>query len=232
MAQCQGITKAGKRCRIRIVDDGTKYCRYHKSQGRTFGNWNNSKDSKSLDGPGYIYVFTLEHMLQRRPMKQDWLRMAAPTSDNIINYDKTRQLKPKHYILLKIGFTSGTPKRRLEQWRRQCKHQFTLVTPRMLSSIVCSKKDKMHVLLHSFSRLSLQDLGKYSKFDNKNLGFHTKLAFQTEQKIHHILHEKYGFGKIYCEGCKSTKGGIHKEWFLVPREDVKNIFEKINDLCQ
>jgi len=232
MGQCQGITKSGKRCRIKIADDGVNYCRYHKSQDPKFPKLCNLKDKRVLNESGYIYVFTLEHMLRKKPLKNEWLRMALPTSDNIIDYDKTRELKPKHYILLKIGFTSGTPKKRLQQWKRQCKHQFVLVTPEMLPSIVCSKMDKMHMLLHSFSRLSLKDLNGYTKFDNKSLGFRTKMAYQTEQKIHHNLHQKYGFGKLYCDGCKDANGGIHKEWFLLPREDVKNIFAMINKICQ
>ncbi|VEU24258.1 DEKNAAC105646, partial [Brettanomyces naardenensis] len=225
MGQCNGITKNGRRCRIILADDGIKYCRYHKTQdcarvsvasARATPKTNQSTVS------GYIYIFTLAHLISPKPRKQGWLRIAEPSPDNVIDYTRSSEFRPKHDILIKVGYTSITPLKRLRQWKDHCKQHFVLLTPDTLSSVICSKRDKMECLIHEFRGLKLGH--DYSQFDYQKCGFRTERAYDAEQKIHKILRKGYGFGKLYCDGCKTSSSGVHKEWFLVPRKDIKLVF--------
>lgn len=228
MGQCQGITKSGRRCRIKIANDNVHFCRYHKFQDPTI----QKKELIEIkSNPGFIYVFTLVHLIDKSPSKQPWLRMAAPTSNNTIDYKRTREFKPKHYILLKIGYTTTTPRQRIKQWQNQCHHHYILVTPELIPKLVCSKTDKIGFLVQRFQQLRIGKRKKCKNFDDINAGFHTNRAYEVEQSIHATLRKKYGFSKIYCDGCKCSTGGIHKEWFLIPRQDVGELMHMINEMC-
>lgn len=100
----------------------------------------------------------------------------------------------------------------------------------MLSSVICSKTDKMQCLVDQLKRLNLQ--ANYRHFDYSQHGFYTCKAHEVEQMIHSQLHKSYGFGKVYCEGCGGESPNVHQEWFLVPRRDIKRVFRVIDRTCQ
>lgn len=110
--KCCGITKAGRPCQ-RNVGDGQLYCESHLNIG-------------------YIYVYTVSHanvhvydhqssQFKRLQMEQEeegtgcWTCLscfASPTPQT---------------MLIKVGYTSKTPKKRMEEWKNKCMHSPVLL---------------------------------------------------------------------------------------------------------
>lgn len=214
---------------------------------------NDVVDSK----PGNIYVFTYAHMMHSTPTEKSYLHLAAPTSYKGIDYSDTKPFDTSDKILIKVGYTRKSPELRVNEWREQCGHSdFILLYPGCLvPTYDKKKKQKITVLSKLMSKLSLDSANrirddhltklhtgrKYTGLNSTQTCFVSKNPYQVEQAIHRILRNKYGFGKMYCEGCSRHKIdgnqnmtkilGIHTEWFLVPRNEMSFIWDIINEQC-
>ncbi|KAG7882628.1 hypothetical protein KL938_003051 [Ogataea parapolymorpha] len=214
MQRCLGTTAKGERCKIVLKRE--EYCKYHRNQ------------EADLNGKaGYVYIFTLRHLIDGSPKKQTWLRQAGPNPENQINFAHTSVFDPKRHILIKVGYTTQRVRRRLSQWRERCKQDFELLTPQTVDRVLSSNRDKLADLMERFKSLSLRS---YKKYDFNEQAFKALNAFRSEQQVHAQLRSLFGSGRLYCDGCKTANSGVHKEWFLVPRKDVRNIMRMIDRL--
>ncbi|KAG7856578.1 hypothetical protein KL919_004108 [Ogataea angusta] len=216
MKRCLGTTAKGERCKIVLKHEA--YCKYHRNQQA-------GPNGKA----GYVYIFTLKHLIEFSPKKQTWLRQADPNSENQINFAQTSAFDPKRHILIKVGYTTQRVRRRLSQWRERCKQDFQLITPETIDRVVSSNRDKLADLMERLKSLSLCS---YKKYDYNEQAFKASNAFRSEQLVHAQLGSLFGSGRLYCDGCKTANSGVHKEWFLVPRKDVRNIMRMIDRLVE
>lgn len=266
--QCNGITKKGERCKIIVLGENEFYCRYHINQ-RVDNNNNNTKPTKiekkfyekikktsesknrveiitskssnfrSIDKCGFIYIFTFRHLLDKKPLKQKWL---IHTKTNSKSQSVTQNnFDPKRYILLKVGYTGQTAEIRLDQWTKQCQHDFVLVTPEASAQMIVSNRDKFSLVLQNLKKLNLNNDStdrehlrkRFSNFDFDKHAFKCRYhAYQSEQNIHKLLRESFGKVEMFCETCDKQKRGLHKEWFIVPRIEVERVMKVINNNVQ
>lgn len=234
-SQCRGVTTKGQRCKI-AVSNVTYYCHYHTNQDPAIHQlaqpikYINSARRKGhiTQGhqKGFIYVYTLEHLLSESPKKQDWLQVKK--FSNTESDTNWKVFNPKKYILIKVGLTTGTVAQRLKQWETKCNHAVTYVDPystqdtRSLSSLF----SKLSISKTKSTGLKNYDPVNHGFYASKNLG-------DIERTIHKTLWSLYGRGDIICHGCKS--GGahsIHIEWFKVKRENLKTVFRLIDEICE
>lgn len=215
--------------------------------------------SKPANTSGNIYVFTYAHMMHAMPTTMPYLHLAEPTPNNWINYNKTSLFDPCHQILIKVGFTRKKPEVRIKEWREQCGHsEFILLYPGCLAPMYRNEPERrsMKKLERLFQNLKIGKSSKgqvftpasnhthhkYSHLNDERTCFVSPTAYQSEQRIHKILRERYGSGKLYCEGCAKHKLlapnqlarsiGVHTEWFLVPRCEMKNVWLIIESQCK
>lgn len=278
--QCLAITKKGTHCKL-YAQPNNELCHVHvkmknknKELDKAKGNNRNMPDKQpsklksnantlktkiccnSIE-PGNIYVFTYAHMMNPKPTKTPYLKTAAPTKNNRIDYNNTTPFDTTDEILLKIGFTRKTPEVRVEEWRQQCGHSdFILIYPGCL--VPTYKKDldksvkKLSFLLEKLkiggkkeqSRANCSTGKKYANLNREKTCFVSTNPYQTEQQIHRVLREKYGTGKMYCDGCSRHKinggtenfmtkiSGVHTEWFLIPRTEMHLVWETIEYFCK
>ena len=81
----------------------------------------------------------------------------------------------------------------------------------------------------------------YAYLNSARTCFLTANPYQVEQKIHKLLRERYGSGKMYCDGCAKLRlnanhhqvvtTGVHTEWFLVPRTEMGVVWALIESQC-
>ncbi|GMG49602.1 unnamed protein product [Ambrosiozyma monospora] len=134
---------------------------------------------------GYIYVFTLAHLIQRKPPRETWLRSQVSESRTSVEFE------PKHDILIKVGFTTQTPEKRLSQWEAQCHQDFELITTKMLNDIVVSTRDKLLGLTQDLKELTIGDF--CDCYNLRMKGFVSSDAHTSETLIHERLRKQYGF---------------------------------------
>lgn len=217
---------------------------------------------KKLEKRGNIYVFTYAHMMLTRPTQSQSLNLAEPTDNNWIDYNKVSPFNTSNEILIKVGYTSKKPETRIKEWREQCGHsEFILLYPGCLVPVYKNEKEKrtMKKLEKMFKNLKIgskseketlneavMSKGEHTRKRYKNLNqertcFVSSSAYQSEQKIHKILRERYGSGKMYCEGCARHKNNdnnrmiktvsVHTEWFMIPRNEMGVIWDIIESQC-
>lgn len=225
---------------------------------------NYEKNLSEIDEkPGHIYVFTYAHMMYSTPTEKSYLHLAAPTNTRGIDYNRTTPFDTSDKILIKVGYTRKSPEIRVNEWREQCGHsEFILLYPGCLvptyQNLENKKKQKITLLSKMMSKLSLsnnrkrnddkeillnrQHTGrKYTGLNSTKTCFVSNNPYQVEQNIHRILRGRYGYGKMFCEGCSRQKIdsnkntvktlGIHTEWFLIPRNEMGIVWEVINEQC-
>lgn len=222
--QCAGTTKKGQRCKIRVED--REYCHYHVNQGIKGASASGfiQRDYQR----GYIYVYTLRHLVEKSPRKENWLQVKKlPKIGSDVT--KWKVFDPKKYILIKVGLTTGTVTQRLKQWEAKCNHSLTYLEP------FVNYQSKS--LSNLFSNLKLSGKSELSHYDALNHGFYTsKNLAKIEKTIHQSLWKMYGRGDIVCHGCSndhSNRGyGIHVEWFMIKRKDLVNVFKLIDGICE
>ncbi|KAH3670907.1 hypothetical protein OGAPHI_000618 [Ogataea philodendri] len=171
MKQCLGVTLKGERCKNKVKDG--PYCSRHSQ--------NSQQPVQAKNQAGYVYIFTLAHLINGSPKKQKWLRQADPHPENRINFTETSVLDPKRNILIKVGYTTQPVKRRLAQWRDQCKQDFQLIGPTNMNKVVCSNRDRLSELVHRMKHLSVKT---FAKFDQKQHAFKVSHAYRSEQLVH------------------------------------------------
>lgn len=109
--------------------------------------------------------------------------------------------KPTRQVLIKVGYTTIEPADRIDQWQRQCGHPLKLICP--------SSRAAPH-------------------FDTNHQGWRCRNPHSTEKAIHNKLHAQFGRGKVQCS-CKQGRG-IHVEWFLVPKNRLKDAIKIIDQI--
>ncbi|KAH3677856.1 hypothetical protein OGATHE_000510 [Ogataea polymorpha] len=168
MQRCLGTTAKGERCKIVLKQEA--YCKYHR---------NHKADPNGK--AGYVYIFTLRHLIDGSPKKQTWLRQAGPNPENQINFAQTSVFDPKRHILIKVGYTTQRVRRRLSQWRERCKQDFQLLTPQTVDRVLSSNRDKLADFMERFKSLSLRS---YNNYDSNEQAFKASNAFRSEQQVH------------------------------------------------
>lgn len=216
---------------------------------------------KNFQSPGNIYVFTYAHMMHTSPTQSPYLNLAAPNANNWIDFNQVSPFDTSDMILIKVGYTRKNPETRINEWREQCKHSdFILLYPGCLVPVYKRKREKKAIvkLEALFKNLKISDNKKvssktfvmskgkhtgrkYKCLNNENTCFVSSDPYKSEQDIHKILREKYGSGKMYCEGCAKNKSatddrckksiGVHTEWFMVPRSEMEIIWDIIESQC-
>ncbi|CCH44692.1 hypothetical protein BN7_4260 [Wickerhamomyces ciferrii] len=240
--QCSGVTVKGLRCKL-FVSQEVQYCHYHKNQQlRNVDHQHVKKFQRSRTTPassnpqkrqerveaqkGFIYVYTLQHLATPRPKKKDWLQVNKLEKSEA----KERSWKvfnPKKHILIKIGLTTGTVDKRLKQWESKCNHSLTYLNP-------YTNYETTNSLKALFKNLRIKSTGSPLRFyKEEGHGFYTiKNLAKIEREIHNRLWKSFGRGDMVCHGCSQDKGyGIHIEWFMLERKNLKKCFELIDDVC-
>ncbi|CDR44436.1 CYFA0S14e02696g1_1 [Cyberlindnera fabianii] len=249
--QCHGTTKAGLRCKIHVSENGG-YCHYHVSQGHhtwshpstieevahlftrttsrehpkfTYSAGIQQQQKKATkDKSGFIYVYTLVHLLEKSPKKKDWLLIKQAGKHHSTRFD------PRKETLIKVGLTQGSVQNRLKQWEKQCSHKLCSVDPYALKK----KKSRKRSLIALFKGLKIKNDLELKNYKTESEGFYCNgKLYEIEQCIHRWLGAKYGRGDVACHGCKTDSAlghGVHIEWFKVPRADLRAVFLFIDNL--
>lgn len=264
MNQCHGTTTKGIRCKLKSND---KYCHYHINQaGSAVPKFPRSPAKKpstspvnpknpakptnptypakpvnptypakpATPKPGYIYVYTMTRLLTHD--KHPWLNVKnLPNSKNKkwVPFDS----KSSSYILIKVGMTTQTVSKRIQQWKDKCHHDLTVLSPGQKFSESSLKR-----LVAKFKNISLEPTPTYRTF--RNDGFYSKGDIRrVESEVHRQLRKKYGYGDMLCIGCEKTpsskSGGpfsevhnIHVEWFLVPKVEMPWVYGVIDKISE
>lgn len=181
--------------------------------------------------PGYVYVFTFDVFLDdsKRSRGADYIRLVQPGIKFASGMKSSEKFDFKMQVLIKIGFTTQTPGRRLAQWRNSCSQPgFVLLEPGY--DFTRNKKSR-NSLLSMFKSLSIKPEAKLHNV--RDSGIYSNHPHKSEQDIHKIIRDKFGSGKMYCDGCKSsTKSGIHHEWFLIPKSKMHTVWKIIDQQCK
>ncbi|AOW28814.1 hypothetical protein MEM_03275 [Candida albicans L26] len=221
--QCNGITTKGVRCRIKCQSPNS-YCRHHERQSYTHHSNNHKPQSNDT---GYIYMYTMTNFLfppKNWSFKVKNLPDASKKTD-WVNFNSRKS----HYILIKIGRTTKTPESRIQQWQEKCQHPLTNMGPPNKHLI-----RKRRGLVERLACMSIDD-PVYSRW--KNGGFYCRNLNLVESTIHQELWKKYGKGQVYCVTClaeesrSEAKFKIHMEWFLIPKEDIEEVYQLIDTIC-
>lgn len=210
--QCRGTTQKGLRCKKTVPLVGG-YCHYHQPT-RAEPTLTQKPPPRLLsphapgDKPGFIYVYTLTSLINDTAL---WLKVRnlpnAPKRhrDKWVGFDAAKQ----PYTLIKVGMTTQTVQRRLNQWQAQCHHDLTCLYPRpskppsssaitslvsRLKKMSISSAAKKNTRTSSFSSLRTQDQGFY-------VAHHVA---EAEAQIHAVLRKKYGSGDVLCSSCKKN----------------------------
>ncbi|TID17613.1 hypothetical protein CANINC_003979 [Pichia inconspicua] len=224
--------------------------------------------NRKEEGIGNIYVYTYGHMLHKTPTQTPYLHLAMPTKNNWLDKSKTLPFDTSENILIKVGYTRKRPEVRVKEWKEQCGHSdFVLLHPGSLVPQYGRKKsansDEIFGLRKLFQKLTVADksidthrLGqfnsqvsvkmnltgrRYKHLNEEKTCFVTTNPYQVEQNIHRILRQKFGTGKLYCEGCMKKRLdlnnrlvasiGVHTEWFLIPRNHLSFLWDIIESQC-
>lgn len=206
--------------------------------------FSSSKASKA----GFIYIYTMAAFYNKSG--NDWLQ-----TRNLIGSkkDKWTTVNPiKHNIMLiKVGMTTQTVEKRLQQWESKCLHKLVCIHPGI-------PLPQSSSILELFQRLSIsKELHKaYSAFSKEDKGFVVKKdVAHAEREIHEELRRRFGRGDVYCQGCmedkqkheksttlfpfKSKKDdfierkeyNVHREWFPIPSKNMDDVYQIIDKVC-
>lgn len=201
--QCTALTKAGTRCKVR-VDARNGLCKHHSSS-----HWSKTQVSPSAvpkaNTKGFIYVYTIDkghnnlHVFDAAKNRTVPLKQSEHGLFCRLKAALQCRAPPERSILVKVGFTTKDPKRRLNEWRQKCQHPVHLIGPPPTT----------------------RDAG----YSHDDLGWPCMRANEAEARIHEQLGAIFGRGSTECHGCKTEKGpGKHREWFLVPGSSISQVF--------
>lgn len=238
--QCQdvlGVTKKKLQCKLQASNDA-KYCHYHAWQSS-----NAPIPKQVIKKPGFIYIYTYEHMynsfIEKNPSKRDFIRIdnsiISPSDNKNVKWDDDT------LILCKIGMTTKSEvNARLLEWRKTCKHPITNLTPDKVHSLMKKKKSltRMFQKLSLKSKKDIDDDSSPQFYSYNKGGFYSngkgpRTLLEIENTIHKLLWNTYGQGLVYCYGCDPKNGEKrHREWFCVPKNDLLKIMKYIDNLCK
>ncbi|KAG5418810.1 hypothetical protein I9W82_003528 [Candida metapsilosis] len=201
---------------------------------------------KQKGGKGYIYVYTMQNFLN--PPKGWTFKVKNIPNTSTRNKDKWIKFKSRSspYILIKVGMTTQLPNVRIKQWENKCKHELVNLGPHNEHLV----KHRLH-WWQKFLCLSIDDDDdtgmRLSRF--KKDGFYCEENVSVvESMIHKQLRKKYGKGDVYCSGCVpddeliknkhkekvplQNNYNVHVEWFLIPKEDLRDVYRLIDQTCR
>lgn len=221
--QCRGTTKKGLRC-LNPAKPGLKYCRHHVGKDEHLielvSAMTISKPIK-VKTSGYIYIYSLDashnnahiydHDKQKyrtlHSSKSGFFKKIADTLGSPSPEPYSLSSLMKKPLLVKIGYTTKDPSRRLKEWEAKCKHPIVLLAPPSSSSSRLLSKNEPTNL-----------------FDYTKLGWPASQVRAVESAIHIELRGLFGKGHVECKGCM----GRHNEWFLIPSGKISVVFKTIN----
>ncbi|KAK6465896.1 hypothetical protein DFJ63DRAFT_333299 [Scheffersomyces coipomensis] len=226
--QCLGVATKHEQCKLK-TNSIHGYCHYHEYQQQKNTNRTtihvspNKSTTTSINKStiptksGYIYVYTLTMFISKHKSWQFKVKNLPTTS----NQDwKNFNAKDSPYVLIKIGMTTTTVEKRLNQWKSKCNHDISIIVPTITTppplQDTSSEARIGKVSLDRLSQSGSPLLRLFKKFHISNeppqssLSLHSfnKDGFyckgnvrQVEKNIHDKLHKKYGRGNFYCPGC-------------------------------
>lgn len=144
--------------------------------------------------PGYIYIYTLESILESE--SGNWLKTRnlpdAKDKKKWVAFDSRK------YLLVKVGMTTQTVAKRLLQWENQCSHKLVCLNPDYRVNTERSLVERMKLL----ALKPTAQVRQYTTFQQDSNGFFVpQNVMQAEREIHSILRQKYGRGDVQCTGC-------------------------------
>lgn len=175
---------------------------------------------------GHIYVFTFSHFLDGNSQDPSYLRLVKSSEKREASISNSVKFNSKSMVLIKIGYTTQTPKKRLSQWKNTCGQTgFVLLRPGFNFP-----QKKTRGISSLFKTLRIKDMITLKHTNPEGDGFWSLEAYKSEQRIHSIVRKKFGSGKMFCDGCKSSpnKSGVHHEWFLIPKDSLNDIWAIID----
>lgn len=204
--------------------------------------------------PGYIYVYTLASLLDNS--KDGWLKTRNLLSES---KDKDRWVTFKSksllLILVKVGMTTQTVAKRIQQWESKCQHKLVCLHPEynIPGAQSGSFLERFRGLTLSAQKTSAQ-FRQYTTFQDNIKGFFVpRDVLRAEKEIHDELKRKFGRGDVYCTGCVEKakakhKGSsffdlfrkkdfmqsdynVHVEWFPVPKNRMHEVYKIIDRIC-
>lgn len=204
--------------------------------------------------PGYIYVYTLASLLDNS--KDGWLK-----TRNLLTKSKdkdrwvTFKSKSLLLILVKVGMTTQTVAKRIQQWESKCQHKLVCLHPeyKFPGSQSGTFLEKFRGLTLSAQKTSAQ-FRQYTTFQDNIKGFFVpRDVLRAEKEIHDELKQKFGRGDVYCTGCVEKANAEHKEssvfdllrkkdfmqsdynvhveWFPIPKNRLHEVYKIIDRIC-
>lgn len=236
LVQCQGIAKSsGQKCKLRVNPSVTRFCHYHSSQKTLPITSFKSSESSNTNQyqKGFIYVYTLKHLIESNAKEQSWLKLQhidikAP-KDKLKDPKSLDNFNPKKHILIKVGLTTKTVAKRIDEWESKCKHKLVIVRPKESQTF---DDDSENSLIKVFKKLRVKETKNLKNYIIAQDGFHSeKRLGLVEKQIHSKLRKEFGHGDMICYGCKEKQGdyGIHIEWFMIPRNEIDKVFNVIDE---
>lgn len=221
--RCTANTVKGEQCKntsVVTVSSG-HYCSVHgKVKAPTTGKYNRKvlvdPKPKLEHKQGYIYVYSLCEGKNKGGRSN--------SNPQIFNHEKDQfESLPGNLTLVKVGYTTKTPRKRLGEWASQCQHAIEL-------------------LPNSKFPLMKRHQETYDSTENGWL-IHkeAKSPLSIESSVHNLLWQLFGKGHVVCEGChrniadgetRQKNGGMnrHVEWFCLDRRDVPVVYEIVGCL--
>ncbi|KAI5953080.1 hypothetical protein KGF57_004072 [Candida theae] len=254
----QQYTMPGQFESLRSKKSDTPSVQPHRYSGRPtkstrprIGDYDTFADNKpsiaTSKGKGYIYIYTMQNFLH--PPKGWTFKVKNIPNTSSRKKDQWVKFKSQSspFILIKVGMTTQLPNVRIKQWENQCKHELVNIGPQNEHLI----KTRLH-WWQKFFCLSINDDGDDSKVRVsrfKKDGFYCEENVRVvESMIHQQLKKKYGKGDVYCSGCVAedalTKNknkvkvplqnnyNVHVEWFLIPKQDLRDVYRIIDQTCR
>lgn len=232
-----------------------KESKHHVTPSSTKSPTRSPRTSKvDYSKPGYIYVYTLASLLKNS--KDGWLKTRNLLTD-LKHKDRwvTFNSKALLLILVKVGMTTQTVAKRIQQWESKCHHELVCLHPQYPGPVSQPKS-----LMDRFRRLSLNSQAhsaqfrQYTTFQDSAKGFFVpRDVMRAEKEIHEALKQKFGRGDVYCTGCvekAKTKHkesnllslfkkkdfmlsdyNVHVEWFPIPKHKLHEVYRIIDLIC-
>ncbi|KAG5368854.1 hypothetical protein CJU90_1087 [Yarrowia sp. C11] len=222
--RCTATTVKGEQCKNKsvVTVSSGHYCGVHgKVKAPTTGKYNRKilVDNKpNIEAKqGYIYVYSLCEG------KNKGGRVNA--NPQIFNHEKDAfENLPSNLTLVKVGFTTKTPRKRLQEWSNQCQHAIEL-------------------LPNGKYPIQKRNQETYDGSENGWLIYKEAKSPQAiENQVHNLLWQLFGKGHVVCDGCHKniadaevrtrTDNGMnrHVEWFCLDRRDMPVLYEIVGCL--
>jgi len=158
-------------------------------------------------------------------------------------------------ILVKVGMTTQTVAKRIQQWESKCHHKLVCLHPEyhIPAALSGSFLERFRGLTLSAQKTSAQ-FRQYTTFQDNIKGFFVpRDVLRAEKEIHDELKQKFGRGDVYCTGCvekgkaehkesrlfdlfrkkdfMQSDYNVHVEWFPIPKNRIHEVYKIIDRIC-